>query len=194
MNKDQVIYASGASIMNGAFAATALSDGGVINGISHTIVTMGATHGIVAGSQLYISNLDNTSAYLENKMRYVYATPAATTMTLAAREGYTAGTPTTGQIWAAGYVSDDSYDFLGFMLHLASADAGGAALTLTKDAKRGAAWDTLIYTKAAMTGVTDLIYFPDMTIPMNGGDVIKFSWSNAGGILWGLEIWVRPRV
>jgi hypothetical protein len=197
----QMIYASGASAMSGTLAASALANTGLIPVASlgqsiYTVrVTLATTHGIVAGSQLYFSNLDNVAddIYFSDKMRYVAATPAGTTMDVSCPEGYTAGTPTTGELWGAGYVSDEPWWFAGYKLHLSAAEAAGETLTLAVDAKRGSAWDVVVQTKP-MIGVADIIYFPSEPIPIVAKDVLKFTWANTGGRTWGLELWVAPRV
>jgi hypothetical protein len=190
----QVTFASGALAMSGTLTATALADVGWLNEKYYILVTCAAAHGIVAGSQLWFSCLDNVTdgTYKTNKVRDIYSAPATTTLRVAAPEGYTAGTPTTSELYAAGFCSDSPYLFAGFKLHLSAADTSGETLTLTTDAIRGAAWDALIFSKV-MTGVTDIIYIPDVPIPMMGGDVIKFSWTNTGAKTWGTEIYTIPR-
>lgn len=197
----QVIYASGASAMSGTLAATALANTGLIPVASlgrsvYTVrVTLATTHAIVAGSQLYFSNLDNVAddIYLSDKMRYVAVTPAGTTMDVTCPEGYTAGTPTTSQLWGAGYVSDEPYWFVGYKLKLSDAESSGETLTLDTDAKRGSAWDVRLDSRP-MIGVSSIVNFPTVPIPMCAKDVIKFTWANTGALTWGLEVWVAPRV
>jgi hypothetical protein len=197
----QIVYASGASAMNGTLHATALVNTGYVesvlrdNRIYCVRVTCAAAHGIVVESQLRFSDLDNDTAlnYRSNQMRMVIVAPAATTMDVACPEGFTAGTPTTSELYAAGFVSDDNWQFLGFKLHLSAAEAAGETLTLTAGSKRGTAWDTLVYSKL-MTDVTDIIYFPHEDLPMSGGESLKFAWANTGAKTWGLEMFVVPRV
>lgn len=192
----QVIEASGAAAMSGTLAATALVNSGLyLDKVATVRVTCAAAHGLVAGSSIYLSSFDNVAAdiYRQDKMRYVVATPASTTLTLVCPEGYTAGTPTTSQIYAAGFVSDDPYWLIGFKLHLSAADTNGETLTLTTDAAKGAAWDELLFSKV-MTGVTDIVNFPSVPIPMEGKDIVKFAWTNTGAKTWGLKMYVAPRV
>lgn len=191
----QIIHASGALAMNGTLHATALVDTGFVTDIYCVKATCAAAHGIVAGSQLWVSNLDDDAVfhYRANQMRQAVSAPAATTINFACPERYTAGTPSTSELYAAGYVSDNSWMFLGFKLHLSAAEAAGETLTLTTDSKRGSAWDTLIYSKV-MTDVTDIIYFPAEPIPFIGGDIIKFAWANTGAKTWGVEIFVNPGI
>jgi hypothetical protein len=194
MNNTQVIYASGALAMSGTLHATALADTGLVTGIYCVRATCAAAHGIIAGSQLWVSDLDNDTilSYRSNQMRQAVAVPAVATIDLACPERYTAGVPTTSELYAAGYVSDDNWLFHGFKLHLSAAETSGETLTLTTTAKRGAAWNSLVLTQP-MIGKTDVLYFPSVPIPYVGGDSVQFAWTNTGAATWGLEMFVSSR-
>ena len=179
--------------MSATIGATALSAGAIYEDprLMDSVVITSNTHGFQADSQLFFSDIDNgAGTYFADKMRYLKAV-ATNTMTVLVDEGYTAGTPAGSEAVCAGWVQDSNYYFHGFKLHLASADAGGATLTLTADSKKAAYFDTLIYSKV-MTGVTDLIYMPEVPVPLVGGDILKFAWANTA-IVWGCEILVSDR-
>jgi hypothetical protein len=190
----QVIYASGALAMSGTLHATALADVGLLENKYYILVKTAANHGIVAGSQLWFSDLDNDTilSYRSNQMRSIYSAPAADTLRVACPEGYTAGAPSTSELYAAGYVSDDNWLFHGFKLHLSAAETSGETLTLKTTAKRGAAWNSLVLTQP-MIGKTDVLYFPSVPIPYVGGDSVQFAWTNTGAATWGLEMFVSSR-
>lgn len=189
------ICAFGAGAMSGTINATALSQGVNYENPNWTpsVVITDTSHGIKADSDLFFADIDaGAGTYFSNKMRHAFAV-ATNTMTLAAPEGYTAGTPAGSEVWCAGWTQDTNFWFWGFKLHLNAADASGETLTLTLDSKRSSYLDTLIYSKV-MTGVTDIIYMPsDGPIPFVGGDILKFAWTNTGAKTWGVVTLVSDR-
>lgn len=188
---------SGALAMSGTIAATALAQAALVvspygresRGVTFTA---SAAHGLVAasGDALVVGDLNSTN-YKANRNRYLAATPAAATATILTHEAWAAATPAGTSTFCAGYTCQDPFLFLGFKLHLSAADTNGETLTLTSDADKGASWDTLVYSKI-MTGVTDIIYFPDIPIPFQRKDILKFAWTNTGAKTWALEIWAQP--
>ncbi len=71
-------------------------------------------------------------------------------------------------------------------LHL-SAAGGAGDLTITLDSAKGAAYDTVIYSKD-MTTVTDISRDDLPAIYLNAGDKLVFAWANAGSKTWGLSV------
>lgn len=73
-------------------------------------------------------------------------------------------------------------------------DAGGAAgnLTITMDAGAGAAYDTLIYTKA-MGGIADVVYAFNPPRTFNhASDELDIAYANGGSATYGIEVIFRP--
>jgi hypothetical protein len=192
-NNVEVHFFAGAKTMSGTLDNTALADAGL--GWERHAVTVAITgHGLKADTEVLISSLNN-AAYKTNQMRYIYAVDTnEIDASLGKSEAFTAATPAGTETWGAGFASDDPYFLLGFKLHLNAADASGEALTLTTDSKRGTYWDTVLFKHPVMTGVTDLIWFPDIKIPLMGGDLLKFAWTNTGAKTWGVELHVQKRV
>lgn len=193
-NNVEVHFFAGAAAMSGTLGASAASTG--VSGFDQRAITLTSnSHGIKASTDIFLDNVKAATTYLSNRMRRVIAV-ATNTMTLGLdrKEAFAAVTPAGTEAWCAGYVKELPYFFLGFKLHLSAADASGEAFQLATDAYAGAYWDELIFKKANMTGVTDIIYFPDVKIPMNAYDILKFSWTNTGTKTWGLELWTQGRV
>lgn len=191
-NGIEVHMFAGASFMSDTIDTDAL-----VNATTHfqyRAVTVGAdANGLKANTDIFLASLNNAE-YRTNVMRRVLAVATNTlTLSLGRMETYTAATPAGSEAWCAGYTSTDPYFFLGFKMHLSAADTNGETLTLAIDANEGAYWDTKIYSKV-MTGVTDIIYFPEVKIPMLARDILKFSWTNTGGKTWGVELWTQKRV
>lgn len=196
-NGIEVHFAAGAGAMSGALDNSAAANAS--SGWDKLAIDVADTgHGLKAGSDIFLDNIKASTTYLSNRMRNIISLPDANSLVLGLdkREAWAAVTPAGTEAWCAGYVSENPYFFLGFKLHLSAADTNGETLTLTVDSNRNTAvayWDTLIYSKV-MTGVTDIIYFPEVKIPMIGGDILKFAWTNTGAKTWGTELWVQNRV
>jgi len=195
-NNVEVNYFAGAGAMSGTIGATALSDGSIALDRRAVVVTS-SSHGVKANTDLFVSDIDTGTAYLSNRMRRIFAVGADTlTLALAREEAYAAGTPAGTESWCAGYISKYPYFLLGFKIHLSAADSNGETLTLTTDSGQNSSvtyWDTLLYSKV-MTGVTDIVWFPEVRIPLMGNDAIKFAWTNTGAKTWGIELFTQARV
>lgn len=76
-------------------------------------------------------------------------------------------------------------------LHLSAAGAAGN-FTVTIDAAGGSAYDTVIFTQD-MTTTTDLLWIPDLPIPLADGDDLVFAFANGSGRTYGLEATWNPR-
>ena len=73
-------------------------------------------------------------------------------------------------------------------LHLNGAGAA-ANLTVTMDAVAGGTYDTVLFTQD-MTLVVDLVWIPDNDLIFTAGDEIDVAWANAGGKIYGLEVYI----
>ena len=68
--------------------------------------------------------------------------------------------------------------------------AGGAGnLTITMDAIAGGTYDTVLLTQD-MTAVVDMVWLPDNELLFTAGDEIDIAWANAGGKIYGLEVYI----
>lgn len=193
-NGVEVHISAGAKLLSGTLDNSAAADAS--SGFDRRAIDLAdTTHGLIAGSDIFFDNIKASTTYLSNQMRNIISLPDANSMvvSLDRREAFAAVTPAGTEGWCVGYTNPNPYFFLGFELHLNAADASGEALTITKDAKAGTYWDTLLFNKASMIGVTDIIWFPAIRIPLLGGDVIKFAWTNTGGKTWGVQIHTLAR-
>lgn len=193
-NNVEVHFFGGTGAMSGTLDNSAAANAS--SGFDLRAIDLADTsHGLLAGTEIFLDNIKASTTYLSNQMRKIISLPDANSMVvgLSPREAFAAVTPAGTEAWCAGFVSKDPYFLLGFKLHLSAADASGETLTLTTDSAKAAHWDTLIYSKV-MTGVTDIIYFPEIKIPMLGNDILKFAWTNTGAKTWGVELHIQKRV
>lgn len=196
-NGVEVHFCAGAGAMSGTLDNSAAANAS--SGFDLRAIDLAITgHGLKAGSDIFLDNIKASTTYLSNRMRRAISVPDANSLVIGldAREAFADVTPAGTEAWCAGFVADVPYFFLGFKLHLSAADSNGETLTLTTDSANNSSvayWDTKLYSKV-MTGVTDIVYFPEVKIPLIGGDILKFAWANTGTKTWGTEIWVQKRV
>lgn len=61
--------------------------------------------------------------------------------------------------------------------------------TITLDANAGAAYDVLLYSLDLSAGsTTDLVWFPDELLLLEGGDAIDVAYTNTDTVTYGLQI------
>ena len=82
---------------------------------------------------------------------------------------------------------DEKWQFIGFELHATTANSTSENLTVSVDAKRGASWDTNVYTKD-MNTIVDLIYYPDKPVLLEANDLVEFVYANTDTVTWGLKV------
>jgi hypothetical protein len=76
-----------------------------------------------------------------------------------------------------------------FRLHLSAAGGAAEAFTLTLDSGAGTAYDAVLYQKADMTLITDVVYVFEEPIPFrNYNDKLTFTYTNTNSRTWGLEV------
>ena len=88
---------------------------------------------------------------------------------------------------------DEKWQFIGFELHATTANSTSENLTVSVDAKRGASWDTNIYTKD-MNTIVDLIYYPDKPVLLEANDLVEFVYANTDTVTWGLKVFTKKLV
>lgn len=76
-------------------------------------------------------------------------------------------------------------------VHLSSAPTSAGSLTVTLDAKAGAAYDTLLKTES-MVGVTDLYIRFDPPQRLVAGDKIVIAYTNPDSRTYGLQVYADP--
>lgn len=113
---------------------------------------------------------------------------AANTIDIAAK--FVAETPGGTETLRPCLSFEEPWLLVGWNVHLDSASATAENMVVTQDAKMGAAWDTKIYS-GDWNGVQDLIQMYEPPIPINGGDLVYWTWANTNDRLWGLEILAR---
>lgn len=174
---------SGAGAMNGTLGATITSAPG---GPDKRLVRFTSnTHGLLSGSIM----LPDVATY--NGLRKIDAVAASTFDLLIQDLAYTAVTPAGTELWYAGYTSKNKWDLVGFLLHLSSIGLTDENLTVTVDANAGAAYDWKPWDDS-MLGKTDIIWMPDIPIPMEANDILKFAYTNTDASTWGIKILTRP--
>ncbi|MBE7462870.1 MAG: hypothetical protein HS116_05170 [Planctomycetes bacterium] len=82
--------------------------------------------------------------------------------------------------------SGSEWELLALRIHLSGA-AAAENLTITLDAAAGAAYDTVVYSKA-MSGLTDVLEVFARPIPFNAGDALVIAWANGNSRTYGLEL------
>jgi hypothetical protein len=74
-------------------------------------------------------------------------------------------------------------------LHLSAAPTTSEDFTITLDANAGAAYDTLLQTTdLSSSSTTDLVWYPDASLHLTGGDALDIEYLNTDGALYGLEV------
>ena len=71
-------------------------------------------------------------------------------------------------------------------LHLDSPGTTGS-FTITVDSENGGWFDFLLFTQDMM-GVSDVVWLPEMAIPLTKSDNLVFTYENANDRAYGLEI------
>ena len=189
----------GAKAMNGTIKNTALSSAVGKEGGPAALITSDA-HGLTVTYSkqplIYIQSMADV-AYderhkpdLYNGLRRLWAV-TTNNFTILLNNAFVAQTPAGTETWFVGVSYDEPWEFLGYELHMSDTGTTTENLTITKDAKAGAIFDTLIATQA-MAAVTNLedIHLDDPR-PMKAGDVIKFAYANTSVRVWGLKIYAR---
>ena len=83
----------------------------------------------------------------------------------------------------------DTYKLLSVSLNLNVAGTTSEDFTITLDANAGSAYDVLLYTNdLATTATTDLVWFPDEPLYLEGDDAIDVAWANSQARTYGLQI------
>ena len=142
-----------------------------------------STHGMLAGSLIYIQGTTNYDG-----LRKILSVPDSASMVIYAK--FVAETFSTGDTWKTMYSSPHPFEFLGFEFHSTAAIANVENLIINIDAAAGAAYDKKIYQKA-MNGVQSIDNMFDAPRQCMGGDKIDVVFPNAGSKTWGIKLYTR---
>jgi len=145
-------------------------------------------HTFFAGSTMYWTDTDNTSAY-KHGMRYIHAA-ATNYLTLSCDYFQTENIDNECQLWPS-IVWPVDWELKQVELHLEAAATAVENFVIALDADKGTYWDTTYYT-GAMTGVQDVIWKPeDGPITISKQDLLNFTYTNVDSNNWGLKVWYR---
>ena len=82
-----------------------------------------------------------------------------------------------------------TYRVVSVTLHLNAASVTHENFTITLDAVNGAAYDTVLYLLDPTDASTvNLLWQPDQTLYLIGGDALDVAWANTDGRVWGLLV------
>lgn len=192
---------SGDDAMNGTLDNTAAAEGQSADPPFTTNLAI-ASHGLKAGSLVYITGTTNYDG-----LKLILSLPDTNSIMI--KSPFVIETPGGSETWGAtvtydrilrnaGDIGSDvapgpPWEFLGFDLTLDAAAGTSADFQATVSAKKGTAWDNLVYSKD-MNGITNINYMFDEPRKMESGDKIDFTWANADGDLWGLKVYTRRSV
>lgn len=191
-NPIQEIVYSGAKKTYSAIGASAIANLGRVGPNEESTVDITATaHGFLAGPNQKLPNyvyILGTTNY--DGMRKIISVPDANSIYVAA--SYVAETPGGTETLRVAYKSPFPFEFLGFEIHLSAASATAENLVVARDAARGAAYDTKLYSKD-MNGIQDVAYAvsKDEPIICQANDVIDLTWDNTNNRTWTIRLFVR---
>jgi hypothetical protein len=82
-----------------------------------------------------------------------------------------------------------TYKLISVTLHMSAAPTTSENFTITLDANAGAGYDTLLYSiDLSAASVTDLVWFPDEPMLLEGGDAIDVAYENTDVGTYGMQI------
>ena len=85
-----------------------------------------------------------------------------------------------------------TYKLISVTLHMSAAPTTSENFTITLDANAGAPYDTLLYSLDLSAGsTTDLVWFPDEPLLLEGGDAIDVAYTNTDTGTYGLQLTAR---
>ena len=82
---------------------------------------------------------------------------------------------------------DHAWRLHGFDMHINTAPTTAEDMTITKDADKGAAYDTVIDT-IAMAGKTDIAQQATRPLAMKADDKLIFEWTNTDARTWAITV------
>lgn len=86
----------------------------------------------------------------------------------------------------------DTYRLISVSLNLNVAPTTAESFTITLDTNAGAAYDVLLYSvDPSVTSVTDIFWYPDETVLLEGGDEIDVAYPNSDNVTYGVQITVE---
>lgn len=103
---------------------------------------------------------------------------------------YVAETLNRSMTMGVGFESTFHSEFAGFSLHLGNACTTSEILEIVNHSVKGAAYDSLIWSKD-MDGVQDDGYRFNPPIYLAPGDRLELTWENSQGRPWGISLFIR---
>jgi hypothetical protein len=155
--------------------AAVTADGGAQTTIPIT------THGYLAGSNIYISGSVNYNG--------LHLITAVATSTITIQTPFIAETFAT-DISRFAYPCPTACEIAELRFHTNSAAHTAENLVITCDAASGAAYDTVVFTKA-MTGITDYVWVPENEMTFNVDDLLIVAYTNTDSHTLGIELKIR---
>ena len=82
-----------------------------------------------------------------------------------------------------------TYRLISVTMHADAAATTSENFTITLDANAGAAYDTLLYSlDLSAASTTDLVWYPDEMLLLEGGDAIDVAFANTDTDTYGVQI------
>lgn len=183
---------SGAKKTYATIGASAIADLGRTGPSEESIVDITATaHGFLAGPTPMLFNC----AYILGSTNYaglkrILSVPDANSIYIFSK--FTAETPGGTETLRTAITYPVAFEFLGFEIHLSAASATAENLVIAKDANRGSAYDTKIYSEG-MNTVQDIAYMLSDEEPVvcEPNDVIDLTWNNTNNTTWTIKLYAR---
>ena len=82
-----------------------------------------------------------------------------------------------------------TYELVSVTCQFSAAPTTAGSLTITLNARGGAAYDVLLYTvDPSTTALTDIVWWPDSSTFLEGGDAIDVAYTNTDTRTYGVQI------
>lgn len=180
-------FFTGAKATYGVFNGADAADGQSITPPFTTDLT-DSTHGLLAGSCLYIQGTTNYDG-----LKKIASIPDANSMVIYNK--FIAETLAGTETWKVMYSSPHPFEFIGYEIKFNTAPtATSESLVVSLDANFGTAFDVQYDTDTVDDKTTINEYFSDVPKLCMGGDKINFAWANGDAVTWGIKIFTRRLV
>lgn len=90
--------------------------------------------------------------------------------------------------------NSESYRLVSVTLKLSAAAAAAGTYSITLDAVEGATYDPLLYSvDPSVSALTNIIYYPDAPLLLEGGDKVTVAYTNPDGRTYGTQITMETK-
>lgn len=183
---------SGAAATYIALDNAAVADVGRVGPSEENIVDLTVTgHGFLAGPNV----MDFNCIFILGSTNYsglkrIFSVPDANSLRIFSK--FTAETPAGTETLRTAFKSNWPFKWYGFEIHLSAASTTSENLVVSKDAARGAGFDSKLYSKN-MNGVQDIVYMVPEEEPVRceKNTVIDLTWDNTDAVTWGVKFFVQ---